>query len=111
MLPFPRWPRLARSWVVLIRHRREEIQGASPQQLQSLVEDLLNPMTIMYVLVQEALEHPVALAPVRAKLRKLPSLFCVPSSFYIFPRRVKLTFLQWRCNQIWSISCSMLPLN
>ena len=75
-----------RSWMVLTRRRRDEIQGASPQQLQSLVEDLLNPMTIMYMLVQEALEHPVALAPVRAKLRKLPIPIPYPLLICIFPR-------------------------
>ncbi len=84
---------LARSWMVLTRRRRDDIQGASPQQLQSLVEDLLNPMTIMYMLVQEALEHPVALAPVRAKLRKLPSLLWIPSYFVSFLARVTHTDL------------------
>ena len=102
---------LTRSWMVLTRRRRDDIQGASPQQLQSLVEDLLNPMTIMYMLVQEALEHPVALASVRAKLRKLPSLLWIPSYFVSFLACVTLNFLQWRCNQTWSISCSMLPSN
>ncbi|KAH8887409.1 N1221-domain-containing protein [Thozetella sp. PMI_491] len=50
---------------------KDEIQQATTQQLQALVDELLNPMTIMYILIQETLSDPVDLASVREQLLAL----------------------------------------